>query len=364
MTVLFEFLLEQYVDDFPELAPEQLSHDGIQATDVIELLGWEVKREEGALPIYGTHFDALGVRFLLEGSARGEVEVTQKPGQAERVRDLVQQLLNSHPPSRATAETLRGILGFARAQCFGRCGAASLHYLGELIAGRQSNTTGVGTELLSFWPDYLERAAPRKVIARDSRKPILLFTDGAEEGVDPHVEVSIGGVLVDPEATDTRDLTPKGPTTHLQKNCRTGGRRAFGGKVPGDVVESWRAAAGTTRVIHQAELYPILVATRLWRERLAGRRVLVFVDNEPARAALIKGATSALASARIVGEIWKNLAEIEAHIWVERVPSRSNPADGPSRDDWTWLEERGFLTDPTPSLVDYRVGRKSSQATS
>ena len=65
-----------------------------------------------------------------------------------------------------------------------------------------------------------------------------------------------------------------------------------------------------------------------------------------------------------MGEIWKDLAEIEAHIWVERVPSRSNPADGPSRDDWGWLEEKGFLIDPTPSLVDFRVGRKSSQATS
>ena len=91
------------------------------------------------------------------------------------------------------------------------------------------------------------------------------------------------------------------------------------------------------RLIRQAELYPALLAVTAWGGLLAGRRVIAFVDNDAARGAFLKGASANRASAGIAHEFWAEAARREAYLWVERVPLQSNPADGPSRGDWSKL---------------------------
>ena len=56
-----------------------------------------------------------------------------------------------------------------------------------------------------------------------------------------------------------------------------------GGVVPKEVVETWRRTGGATKVIHQAEIYPAVVAVRMWANMLADRRAILFVDNEAAQ---------------------------------------------------------------------------------
>ena len=236
------------------------------------------------------------MRFDLRQTSTGELRVGQKPGRTERIAEIVGKLLATEPPSRNTAETLRGVLGFARAQCFGRCGAVALHYLADIVAGRTTRIEAEGAELLRFWPDYVARAKPRTISARDDRRPVVIFTDGAEEGAGSETSVGVGAVLIDPEQTDTRDLLGQHPNKKLRKNGEKG-RETFCGLVPPSVVEAWRRAIGTTKVIHQAELYPALLALQQWESLLTERRMILFVDNEPARSALVKGTTTAAASA-------------------------------------------------------------------
>ncbi len=83
------------------------------------------------------------------------------------------------------------------------------------------------------------------------------------------------------------------------------------------------------QVVGQAELLPCLLARRLWAERLRGRLVVHFVDNEAARFALIKGTPPTVDSAWIAGEMWGAGVGCECFSWFGRVPSPSNPADGP-----------------------------------
>ena len=66
-------------------------------------------------------------------------------------------------------------------------------------------------------------------------------------------------------------------------------------------------------------------------DRLKGRRVIYWIDNESARFALIKG-TSGVDSMNILSSVF-HAADLErpSISWFERVPSQSNPADGPSR---------------------------------
>ena len=79
---------------------------------------------------------------------------------------------------------------------------------------------------------------------------------------------------------------------------------------------------------------PIVLAGRLWQEAIRGRHVLVFVDNDSARDAAIRGYSPSLPSALLVGELWQTMAAAAAVPWFDRVPGPSNLADGPSRLDF------------------------------
>jgi len=93
------------------------------------------------------------------------------------------------------------------------------------------------------------------------------------------------------------------------------------------------------RIIGQAELYPAIVARRLWKHKIKGRDVIHFFDNDAARYALVKGTSPCLESAWLVQSFWTNESETDSRSWIARVPSRSNIADGPSRGDRTECEE-------------------------
>ena len=108
------------------------------------------------------------------------------------------------------------------------------------------------------------------------------------------------------------------------------------------VVEEWKRADNSQKVIHQAELLPTLAAVHIWKEELRGRRWIAFIDNDGARAALIGGTSRSRVSAGMVGAFWREAAAASSFPWLERVPSPSNVADPPSRGDEGWLRRNGF----------------------
>ena len=57
----------------------------------------------------------------------------------------------------------------------------------------------------------------------------------------------------------------------------------------------------------------------------------LWIDNEAARYALIGGYSSNPWAARIVSEIWVRLSVLDIACYVERVPTKENISDGPSR---------------------------------
>ncbi len=78
----------------------------------------------------------------------------------------------------------------------------------------------------------------------------------------------------------------------MRNQGHVSGRLAFGGLAPAEVVENWRATNGRDKVIHQAELWPAQLAAETWTAQLAGRKVVLFVDNDAAGADMGKGATN------------------------------------------------------------------------
>ena len=76
----------------------------------------------------------------------------------------------------------------------------------------------------------------------------------------------------------------------------------------------------------------------LFGPEVRGGSLRLFVDNEGARCSIISGYTSNAWAARIVAQIWGEAARWDISLWIDRVPSKENPADHPSRDRWAMVE--------------------------
>ena len=151
--------------------------------------------------------------------------------------------------------------------------------------------------------NFLEHARPREISLADDKIPIIVFTDAAAE----QQAASYGILIID------------------RLN-----RFVAGASIPQPLVNMWLKEVGT-QVICQAELYPILLAKYVWLKQFSGRRILFFIDNDPARFGLIKTNSESAMSHKLIKEYYLLEAVEPSVSWFARVASQSNPADMPSR---------------------------------
>ena len=95
-------------------------------------------------------------------------------------------------------------------------------------------------------------------------------------------------------------------------------------------------------IIGLVELYAVVLARYHWNALLKGRRVVFFVDNIPSMRSLIKGTSTDRQWRRLLRSIELIETEGPTYSWSARVPSDSNIADGPSRDDYNDLQDFEF----------------------
>ena len=108
----------------------------------------------------------------------------------------------------------------------------------------------------------------------------------------------------------------------------------WGAQLPPAVCSLWARRAGKTQLIFEAELLPYLVSLHVWYERLKFHDVWVFIDNDGARAALSKAFSGRPEGAQIIHGAITLEEELGINAAFFRVPTSSNIADGPSRDQW------------------------------
>ena len=133
---LFAFPVTHYVDNFPVITFSGLASAAQAFLDgFFELLGWVTKEQRP----FEKSFVCLGVVF---GFGRC-LEVTNKP---ERLDDLASELATLERLQQLPAPLaarIRGRLGFARAQVFGRLGGPALRALSRIEAGGPYAPTSV-----------------------------------------------------------------------------------------------------------------------------------------------------------------------------------------------------------------------------
>ena len=99
-------------------------------------------------------------------------------------------------------------------------------------------------------------------------------------------------------------------------------------------------------IIFEAELLALIVAFVLWKNYLNKTPVVFFVDNNAARDVAISANSRSKLVAGMVEQLLRAEEVSACYAWFVRVPSPSNPADGPSRNDCADLCQSGA------SLID------------
>jgi len=89
------------------------------------------------------------------------------------------------------------------------------------------------------------------------------------------------------------------------------------------------------------ELYSVIVARFVWNRYLMGRKAIAFVDNESAKEALVKGSSFNAHFKTLLLQLEIAEKDMRSWLWFSRVPSHSNPSDGPSRGDSSLMEILG-----------------------
>ena len=159
--------------------------------------------------------------------------------------------------------------------------------------------------------NYLEGIAksvtPRVIGLQDSDTPIIIYSDGAfESGAG-----TWGAFVYDP-----------------LDNKRWG----FPGTVPEVLLRFWSETVGA-QLICEMELFAYICIRWHLRHLLHRRYGLIFIDNESSRMTMIKRSSVSNAMFLLVSMISRLDAILPFSAWCERVPSTSNPADLPSRND-------------------------------
>lgn len=151
----------------------------------------------------------------------------------------------------------------------------------------------------------LESVQPRTIPLGINTKTVLIFTDGSWK----NNIAGIGAVLLD-EFSGTRLVVQD--------------------KVQDDLLVLWKDLVGE-HLICQMELLTMVLARWQWKHELHNRRVLLFVDNNSARGGVVKGRSNSPTMDDLIKAFFSIQVHLPSFWWIERVPSKSNPADEPSR---------------------------------
>jgi hypothetical protein len=163
-----------------------------------------------------------------------------------------------------------------------------------------------GQVLLAYILQFAGKKIPREVSALGSEN-VLVFTDACYEPGHAEWPCGLGGVLF---------------------AC---GEVFFYSVSVGTEIRTLLGEGVKKQIIFEVETLAALLAALLWRTFCGNKRVVLFVDNEGTKFALLKGLSDNLCVDAMAEKFACLESELHTLIWIARVPSKSNVADPPSR---------------------------------
>jgi hypothetical protein len=163
---------------------------------------------------------------------------------------------------------------------------------------------------LELFVQSLEESKPRE-ISLWWDVPFFLFTDASFEPTDAGWPCGIGGVLVGPSGEQISAISFCLDMSDLE--CL--------------------GYPSRSTVIFEAELLALIVCFKIWKRHLRHRPCVMYIDNNATRDVSISGRARTAPASNLVAELLMLEDRNCTNTWFARVPSASNLADGPSRND-------------------------------
>eukprot|EP00435_Cladocopium_sp_Y103_P056505 s1613_g19.t1 len=304
-----DVVLTCYFDDFVCLSGPSLARSAeLTFETLLDLLGWRFDRTGEKATELGSSVAALGVVFNLERTSDGLLEVQNTEKRKQDVCAQIAKTLDEGTLTSQAAASLKGRLGFAEGQLFGRAARRLINELGAHATrppkgNKLSDQTRRALEAVG---DQMLTSPPRLADA-NTDEVHYIFTDASFNTESK--EGGIGGVLMDGNGTV---------------------RAWFGAPVSKQFCESFMAV-DQEQAIGERESFAVLVAFHLWGSGLTRRHLVVFLDNEGCRYLILKGYASNANLQDIVHGIARLELQWSLLPWYARVPTECNLADYPSR---------------------------------
>lgn len=242
---------------------------------------------------FGRSITFLGTLLGLEGSlqrARLRVHLGELR-RASLIRNLT-AALEEDALTRDDAKILAGKLEAASATLYGRLGRGFTHSIFRR-AYAISPHCALNERLrrsLGWWKTTLETCRCERIVPLGRARPrVMLYTDATP--------TRAGLFLVD------------GEKLH---------QAAWELHEPGATIQYCETLA----LLQALENYP---------DFFRGAELILFNDNEGAQASICKGWSTDPENQGLIERTWRQLLELDCKVWIERVPSKGNPADLPSR---------------------------------
>ena len=330
-------VVEHYFDDFIVEETKSLARSGQEALRALSSLcglpfakSKEVDASDSAI--------FLGVESNLADVDKGLVYLRVRQDRLNRLQDTLQEIILDRKLSSGAASSLAGRLAFTLSWGFGRIGRAAMQPI-HAAANAPYGKFDAGTAAaVNFFADVLPLIPPHVVqLYAAPRKPVLVWTDGASEG-QSH---TVGWVIAAPidDAPDDAPFASRYTLYHGSAQLSQ---------------EMVRALLSRQQQIGQVEILGALCPYLSMPELLAGRDVIHWIDNTSAQAALTKGYSGVPDSARLVHLFHAWNCAAGARVWFEYIPSKSNPADEPSRIDLSdsiYVIADHMLSSPRPTRL-------------
>ena len=313
-----------YFDDFSVVTrPELEMNTSWAVQSLFKLLGIIFAEEGDKAPPFGHVFRMLGLEVDATDASQNILQVGHTATRRSELVASLNDVLESKQLSPKEAQRLRGRMIFFECYTFGRAANLLIKQFGKLC--REEHSSKLSAQDLEVVVNLRDRVAVGKPvsISVSHLNTWLIFTDGALEGESKIG--SVGGLIISP-------------------NHRV--LHHFGGTVPDALMQ--KLLSRSKHPIHELEVLPILISFLLWGGLIQGAQVVHFLDNESARFALLKGVGETVSSQAMISAITRLELERQTKSWYSRVPSFSNLADDPSRNDFEWLISKGSTSSAIP----------------
>ncbi|CAE7247692.1 unnamed protein product [Symbiodinium sp. CCMP2592] len=295
-----------FFDDYPLMSPAGSAENADStASAFLDALGWRHAKTGAKGRPFASDFDVLGMHLGLGDLAKGTVVLANKQGRIERIVDRLQEISLKGEIRRHEAQVIQGLLQYASGFYAGRSLKHASHILARIVGGLHFSPRDL-SDFCRHTVSLLKHENPRVLSCAMITDIIHLWTDGSWEA-------DVGGI---------------GLAAH---DCFSGTGWVFTGKVPLQLLESWKAEVGE-QLICEIDMFAVLASLLQLNALVSSRRIVWWVDNDATRGVMIKGASRSWAMhtlARVFSELDR---EWPSMWWVCRVPSYSNPGDAPSRD--------------------------------